>query len=607
MQTRKCEICGKLFLGTASQKYCKGPHYHPCPICGKPVKFESLSEAAKCCSKECAAKKREHAKRKERRCTECGKLFIAKQATQKFCAGPHYTKCVICGRQFEYSCRPTEKPKTCSKGCQEALRSQTALERYGVANVSELSEVQKKISEKNSSAAVQQQRKQTSLEHWGVDNPAKHVNVRRKMSEVMKSDEYLTKRAETCLRKYGAESPMQTAAVKARRAATCIERYGIIGHPITATTYAKKMIDGSKVDNYLEFKTDPKSYIAHNYQDKPSIFQLEQDLGVTNTPIYDILVDNNCRDLISHSYSNMEQEVVKFIQSIKPGINIIQNDRTIIKPQELDIYIPEYALGIECNPTATHNSSFLDPWGGAPKHYKYHQTKSREAIKNGIRLFHIFGYEWKLRRPIIQSMLVNLLGETSSKINGRDTQVVEIDNSRCQQFLAANHRQGSINAKVRLGLLHEDELVAVMTFNHIRSTMGSGNKRYDDTTWELSRFCNKLQCSVRGGASKLFKHFIKLYNPSSVISFSDVAHTDGKLYKILGFSSSANWSTPSYVWADIYDTTYYHRVSCQKRNLRKLFHDDAIDIEHHTEKEIMMEHGYAQVFDCGTIRWEYTR
>ena len=51
----------------------------------------------------------------------------------------------------------------------------------------------------------------------------------------------------------------------------------------------------------------------------------------------------------------------------------------------------------------------------------------------------------------------------------------------------------------------------------------------------------------------------------------------------------------------------YSRVQCQKHNLRKLFDDPSIDIEHRTEKEIMVEHGYVQVFDSGVIRWEYTK
>lgn len=62
---------------------------------------------------------------------------------------------------------------------------------------------------------------------------------------------------------------------------------------------------------------------------------------------------------------------------------------------------------------------------------------------------------------------------------------------------------------------------------------------------------------------------------------------------------------PSYVWVDLYDQKYYHRVICQKHNLRKLFNDDSIDIDNLTEVEIMKSHKFAQVFDSGVIKWEW--
>jgi len=49
------------------------------------------------------------------------------------------------------------------------------------------------------------------------------------------------------------------------------------------------------------------------------------------------------------------------------------------------------------------------------------------------------------------------------------------------------------------------------------------------------RFCNKLNYSVVGGASKLFKHFIKNNKPKNIISYSDNRYFDGSLYEKLGF------------------------------------------------------------------------
>ena len=151
----------------------------------------------------------------------------------------------------------------------------------------------------------------------------------------------------------------------------------------------------------------------------------------------------------------------------------------------------------------------------------------------------------------------------------------------------------------------QDELVALMTFNHIRSTIGS-SKQTSSHDWELSRFCSKLNCNVVGGASKLFQYFIKNYDPERVISYSDIAHTRGDLYDKLGFQYD-HTTSPSYVWVDVYDQQYYNRVSCQKNNLHKLFPNEDLDITHHTEREIMESHGFVQLFDCGVKRWIWSK
>lgn len=125
-----------------------------------------------------------------------------------------------------------------------------------------------------------------------------------------------------------------------------------------------------------------------------------------------------------------------------------------------------------------------------------------------------------------------------------------------------------------------------------------------DSDWELSRFCTKLYTNISGGASKLFKYFLNNYDPNRVISYSDVAHTKGSMYFNLGFQKDSV-SDPSYVWTDIYDNKYFHRVSCQKQHLRTLFNDPTIDIEHLTEREIMESHKYVRMYDCGVIKWVY--
>jgi hypothetical protein len=51
-----------------------------------------------------------------------------------------------------------------------------------------------------------------------------------------------------------------------------------------------------------------------------------------------------------------------------------------------------------------------------------------------------------------------------------------------------------------------------MTFCQLNISKGNRDK----TKWELSRFCCSM--SVVGGASKLFKHFLKFNKPLKIVS-----------------------------------------------------------------------------------------
>lgn len=48
-EARACKECGKMFTPKGREKYCPGPHYRPCPICGVSVLVKYLSDPpAKC-------------------------------------------------------------------------------------------------------------------------------------------------------------------------------------------------------------------------------------------------------------------------------------------------------------------------------------------------------------------------------------------------------------------------------------------------------------------------------------------------------------------------------------------------------------------------------
>lgn len=477
----------------------------------------------------------------------------------------------------------------------------------------------------------------TMIEKYGVPKPTLSVEIKEKarhthnatLADPTKRSAIILKTKTTHDSKYngfGLSSPI--LACKIRN--TMINKYGT--PYFSMSDYGKQKIKESNitkygVENYMQteegrqrikdicfakmspemqkFRQDPISYLNSLPPTQKTEPLIAERLGVTPSAVSDYVCKNNLQQYVTISYSTMEDSICAMLSDW--GIEYIRCTRSIIPPLELDIYIPSYNLAIECNPTSTHNSSFESPWGIPPKSYMYHKDKSIACRDKGIFLFHIFGYEWKNRPKVIRSMIRNLVGQTPIRIYGRDTKVVELNAPDAAQFLNDNHRQGTTNASIRLGLIdkYSNVLYSVMTFNKVRSTIGDNGD--DSDVIELSRFCNKINTIVVGAASKLFKYFIEHYQFDKVVSFSDIAHTRGNLYSKLGFKP-INESNPSYVWVNIKTDLYLNRVSCQKKNLPNLFPDVTDEsIAKHTEKEIMMSHGFAQVFDSGTIRWEYNR
>lgn len=531
-------------------------------------------------------------------CQECGKEFEATNGMQKFCNATHFRTCVVCGKQFEvtrYHLTAKDARTTCSKECSALLRKQTNIVKYGGAAPSCSSEVREKMETttlarygvKHAAQAKMfiDKSEQTSLARYGKRHYAQTTKSRKQLSDRWADPEYKNKvianRVSTNIERYGFKNPMQSLDVKMR-------------------SVAAKIADPSKSGAYLEFKADPRNFITNlNLDHKPTIQELSKLLGTTDSTVGVFIHVNDCDDMIVHHVSTMEQEVIDFLHELDPDMIINHRDRTVIPPYEIDIYLPEYKLGIECNPTATHNSDInVFSRESKPMSSSYHQMKTNICEENGVRLIHIFGYEWQHKKSIIESILANALHMNANRIYARKCELKEVTSAESSTFLIANHRQGNVNSSVRLGLFYEGELVSLMTFSKMRSTIGSPGEGY-----ELVRFCSKLKTSVVGGATKLFSYFVNQYRPQYIRSFSDRAHTSGRLYGTLGFHERCR-SAPGYCWVSMKDDVAYHRINAQKQNIKRFLSDDSVDLTK-SEREIMVEHDFVRVFDSGTITWEW--
>ena len=592
-----CKTCGDVFYAhQRSYKNCRKPIVLHCPVCGKAMDAR-CGDQVKCCSEEC---RRKYISIRQGvntsytyTCVLCGKQYKTKTKLRNIdnaiCPDVHYYNCDVCGKRFKIANRVKHRT-TCCEACRRVKLSEfnkiasseiqkkkkiTCLKRYGVDSFSKTSEFVEKV-------------RNTSLKKYGV-------------TSYTKTPEYIEKTKETNRRKYGCDWHTQTQEHHDSVIATNMQKYGSDNVSRSRYFLSKRMTDPSKVDSLIAFRDDPESYISNNYKNRPTLTDLSKDLGVVESSVGYILNTRNLDDLVRYHFSRAEDDVYDFLCSVVDKREIVRNTYKVLVNQELDVYIPCKNFAIEVNPTSTHNST-EGIRGTDGKSTDYHLIKTEKCAEHGVFLFHLFGYEWTWKQDICKSMIVNALGCTPNKVYARKCELKEVSYQESVVFLNENHRQGSCTCSIRLGLYLNGKLVSIMTFSKMRTTMGTGKEDLSDC-YELTRFCNLKYTSVVGGASKLFTHFIRMYNPPRIRSFSDKAHTTGRIYDVLRFRK-LHENPPSYRWVKPSTDESYSRVSTQKRYLKKFLGDDSIDLSK-TEVEIMEQHGYVRVYDCGTILWEW--
>lgn len=261
-----------------------------------------------------------------------------------------------------------------------------------------------------------------------------------------------------------------------------------------------------------------------------------------------------------------------------PLENKVSNTRGIIRPYELDIYLPDFKLAIEYNGSYWHSEG--------RKEKEYHLKKTNLCNEKGIQLLHIFDFD---DLDIWKSMISNKLG-LNEKIYARKCIIKELEYKEIKDFLKINHLQGACPSKINLGLFYENELVQVMTFGKPRF-----NKKYN---YELLRLCTKKYFNAIGGASKLFKYFTQKYK-GSIISYANRRFSNGNIYKQLGFKE-LNKTEPNYWYTK--EDKILSRYQCQKHKLNSLLEVFNPEL---SESENMTNNGYFRIYDCGNIVYEF--
>jgi len=463
-----------------------------------------------------------------------------------------------------------------------------------------------------------QKYKQTMIEKYGVDNPIFSTKIKEKIiktnlkkynaktpfeSEVIKS-----KIKKTNIEKYGVEYPLQNQQIYNKCKETYIKKYGSLmihariklfekynGNPFSNPqiqekikqtlqkkyniTYFKHYHIDYNTLKILKDKNQFKNYL-NKYQSS-SIMAKKLNIDVSTIQRY---INKYNLNFPLQKKSSRELELYNFISNdLKIKAKSSFKIEILNKKREIDIFIPEYNLAIEYCGLYWHSEN-------KRKNKNYHYDKWKYCKDLNIQLLTIFEDEYLKNSNIIKSTIKNKLKLSKRSIPGRKMIIKEISIQEANKFLKKYHIQGIITKNtISLGSFYNDILFGVMCFYELSS------QKYD-----LTRFCGDGDIH-NGMASKLFKYFIKNYNPKIVISFADLRWSNGNLYYQLGFKLDKILE-PTYYYTDY--KKRWHKSSFMKNKIRKKFNLD--NNYKFTEKQIMSDYGYDRIWDCGKLRFIWT-
>ena len=260
--------------------------------------------------------------------------------------------------------------------------------------------------------------------------------------------------------------------------------------------------------------------------------------------------------------------------------------------ESVDAYSEKHKLAVEINGVYWHSED-----KGKDRHY--HISKTVRLKRQSIQLLHFWDYEIDKNPELVLSMIRQKMG-ISRRLYARKLVVDEsVPADEARDFLNANHLQGYVHAKWSLGLRSKKngKLACLMTFGASRFSKGT------TASVELIRYASVRGLTVVGGASRLLTHFMRNHPGEEILSYADIRHSYGNLYKQLGFKFSHR-SDPNYFWYNESTSDRLPRYRTQKHKLPDLLgskFDSSL-----SEKQNMQNAGYYRVFDCGNLVYHKT-
>lgn len=457
-------------------------------------------------------------------------------------------------------------------------QKQTIKEKYGVIHVSQLDYIKDKKKETFNKNYPEGSEQYKELQRRRAENRLKNLGdygtkVRAGRAKHLEEDPDFLKKQKAKLEKtnqerWGVNNISQLEEIKQKKKETVAKHVSEFENQNNCIQVCKVLREFGQTWyrvkgnlNIKFIKHGPYSFISKDQIPIIKNYVIDQDhkRGVTSTG---------------------EKDVLNYIKSIYKG-KIIKHNRTIIKPLELDIYVPDKNLAIEFNGLYWHSTSCIS--SKIDKYYHFNKTENCN-LKN-IRLIHILEPDWINKNEICKSLISSALGIYNKTINAVDCECRKINFQEYREFMDKNSLKPIQKPSLILGLYYNNILVQVASWKNMKKC------------FEMCDVCSKNFTQIIGGIETLI-------NNSKIEEFFIYLNRDFEIidpYIQIGFVVESYTNPTAYFYNN--KRNQIPMTQAYKSNLIKLFEDYNKELP---PIENLKHYGYFKVFNCGKIKLKYS-
>ena len=546
-KNKLCSICKKEFLPTCpSQRICPDNHYIECPVCNKPMIWNT-TRAPEPCSKECKKLKLkqfymqkygvEHPMQSSAVQNKFKETMINKYGVEHALQNDKIKQKAIATNQLQFGCNWGLQ----SSDIQQKAKT-TRINKYGVEYAAQIPGFSEK-SEKTcmlkygtkwatQATEVKDKIKQTMIARYGVDHPLKIPEVKSRVQQrrAEHMDEIVENIRQAFISNYGVPNCFQSEEIKDKIVKTCIDKYGV------AHAMQNEVIK-NKVRQTMEERYDvPWFVMAEEYKNEGSI------ISKINRKFGKALEE-------AHIPYKFEHRIGTF---------------------SYDIKIASTPLLIEINPTYTHNIIGCHWKSGISK--TYHVDKTRAANDAGFQCINVFDWDkW--------DKIISMLSTNKIRVNAEELDLYVLKDNVANEFLQENSIQGAFNKPAwHIGLVKNNTIYQIITISKPRYN--------DEYTAEIIRWQSNPKYEITGGYAKLLNFITsdEFYDINNIVLYFDNAKQFDM--DILNHMRYVKDNPPALIWSK--GTKYI-----TSRVFNQFGYKDL-----HTES-VLLNDGWLPVYNCG--------